>query len=165
MDLARVGVDGFDFNPNVVNQAGRWPWLAVSRLRQVIADPTVWRPRIYPVPLQGGTVAAQSDFLEQLFIRPGSVLYGLSFASLDGQPSSDLLFQVSFDYESKTLFSKPQLASAYQPAGAVRPVLLSEPKYLAGSAVSVRVYNTASVARAYQLLLCCAEPWGVDGNQ
>lgn len=158
------GVDGFTFNASLVDQAGRWPWLAVSRLRQLIDDSGNWRPRIYPVPLNANPVAAQSDHLEQLAIKPGSILYGLSFVALDGLPSSELLLQVSFDYQNKTLFSKPQLASGFTPAGAFRPVLFSEPKLLQGSAVSCRIYNTAAVDRSYQLLLCCAEPWRSNGQ-
>lgn len=157
-----MGVDGFAFNASIVDQSGAFAWPAVTRLRAVVADPRRWRPRYYPVPPAGLPIAAKSDHIEQLAIRPGSLLYGYSFATLDGSAALDYLVQVSFDAETTTLWSKPVLASAVRPSGAIRPVLLTEPKLIVSAGVSVRIWNSAAAARTCQLVLCCAEPWGND---
>lgn len=157
-------VDGFTYNATVVEQPQQWPWLAVRRLRQTIPDPSRWRPRLYVVPVSGAEVAATSDHIEQLAIVPGSVLWGVRFIALSGT-AADFLAQISFDFERQNLFSNPVVATALASGRDRLPVLLAEPKALAGSAVSVRVWNSANSARRYQVLLFCAEPWGGNHAQ
>jgi hypothetical protein len=157
--------DGFNFNASIVNQPGRWPALAVARLREVLGDPARWRPRMYTAPRPGITLGARGQYIEQLAIVPGSVVWGVSFATLDGSSASDYLIQVEFDNEGLALSNAPVVATNYTPTGAYRPVLLAEPKLLRTSAVSVKFWNTANAARSCEFLLAVAEPWHGETSQ
>jgi len=159
-----MALDGFMLNASIANQAGSWPWAAVERLRASIADPSQWRPRAYVVPVAGVTIPAESDFLEQIAITPGSLLWGIQFAPIVGT-AANYLTQVHFDFDGTRLWSKPVQCTALQPRGAMKPKLLAVPRRLRGSAVSVRIWNRQSITGQVQMVLLCAEPWGaVNGG-
>ncbi len=154
-------IDGFTLNGSVTGLPERFASFAVPRARRAFAV-GAWRPRVWVVPQTGLTLQPYDKLIEQVFVSPGSILWGYQFAALTGT-LADFLVQVRFDDEahSPTLWSKPVFASALRSTGGsgVRPVLLTAPRPIGGTSVSALISSRSSATRRCQLLLFVGEPW------
>lgn len=115
--------------------------------------------RVYSVPDNCLVAIAAYDTLYfQVSMAPGALLWGLSFAAIDGT-ASDFLVQIADGETQWRLFAThvhgSQLVSSN--AARLRPILVSPPRQFATGQANVEIANRQSTDRRCQLLLWVAE--------
>lgn len=126
-----------------------------------------FRQRLHPVPFDVAIpIAATETLLYQQRVPQGTILYGLQFVALDGEPT-DYFFNILNPCTGNKLFSSPVRGSwgvpgNGAPAGfrtGLRPVLLDAPIQLVREGIlQVEITNTLTTNSRCQLVLVCAEP-------
>lgn len=160
--------DGFSMNADLRYLPYRSFPLFLGQLDELRQCKDEFRARYLTIPYQAGfAIPAYQTFDTGQRTSPGTIVWGLQFAALDGTPN-DFRVQITDICSQSSFFSQALVASALRPSGVtdLYPVLI-EPRCVSGgsnSGLKVEITNLAATSQRCQLVLMCAEPCSVQGS-
>ena len=165
--ITGMQADGLTMNANLRYLPKRAFPTFVGQLDQIRQNQQHYRCKVWCAPFDFQTaIVAFGNFNATQNVFPGTCVWGLSFAALDGV-ASDFEIQIYDTCSGLAYFSEPVQGDLLRPDGTTDlvPVII-EPRYVTGNphpALRINITNKAAVDQRCQLTIITAEPCEVMG--